>query len=144
MTKMDENFFDKVFAVVVQIPKGKVTSYGAIAEYLGSRISSRMVGWAMHASPLSVPAHRVLNRNGMLTGKQHFSTPTLMQELLEAEGIKVENDKVKDLKKIYWDPNTELAVGVKKKPSVGNKQSSALPVRRKQSTVKNKLKSGKK
>jgi methylated-DNA-protein-cysteine methyltransferase related protein len=142
MTKMDDNFFQKVYAVVKQVPKGRVTSYGAIAEYLGSRISSRMVGWAMHACPLNVPAHRVLNRNGMLTGKQHFATPTLMQELLEAEKVKVENDKVKDLKKIYWDPNVEL--GIKSLESGGKNSSKKSAVGSIQSTKKKKDERGKK
>ena len=103
-----KDFFDMVFQVVKLIPKGRVTSYGAIAKYLGTGRSSRMVGWAMHVSPKGVPAHRVLNRNGELTGKHHFATPFLMQELLEKEGIKVVKDKVKNLEKHYWDPSKEL------------------------------------
>ena len=83
------NFFQDVYEVVKLIPRGKVTSYGAIANYLGLRRSARMVGWAMNGAPKGIPAHRVLNRNGLLTGKNAFSTPTLMQELLEEEGVKI-------------------------------------------------------
>ena len=103
----DANFFEQVYAVVRMIPKGKVTTYGAIAASLGAKSSSRMVGWAMNGAHIikpKVPAHRVINRNGMLTGKHHFATPTLMQELLEKEGITVINDTVKDFKNIFWDP----------------------------------------
>ncbi len=106
-----EDFFQNVFEVVRLIPKGHVTSYGAIAKYLGAARSSRMVGWAMnaaHSQKKSVPAHRVVNRNGELTGKHHFSTPFLMQELLEKEGIKVVKDKIKNFDKVYWDPLKEL------------------------------------
>lgn len=105
------NFFEDVFEVVRLIPKGRVTNYGSIAKYLGTGLSSRMVGWAMNASHTvkpKVPAQRVVNRNGLLTGKFHFKTPTTMQELLEKEGIKVKNDKVVNFKEIFWDPNTEL------------------------------------
>ena len=107
---MPQDFFSDVFEVVKLIPKGRVTSYGAIARYLGTGRSSRMVGWAMNASHThpGVPAHRVVNRLGMLTGKSHFATPYQMQELLEAEGIQVKNDKVTDFKKLYWDPSIEL------------------------------------
>ena len=107
----DESFFEKVFGVVKLVPYGRVTSYGAIAEYLGSRISSRMVGWAMnksHTYPEAVPAHRVVNRNGMLTGKHHFGGPDIMQQLLESEGIEISNDKVVNFKKLFWDPSKEL------------------------------------
>ncbi|MES2763911.1 MAG: MGMT family protein [Bacteroidota bacterium] len=113
MAKTPSDFFEQVFQVVRLIPKGRVTSYGAIACYLGSKGSSRIVGYAMnaaHSQKKKVPAHRVLNRNGELTGKHHFSTPFEMQELLEKEKIKVENDKVVDLKKHYWDPMIELAL----------------------------------
>ena len=106
-------FFEDVFEVVRQIPKGRVTSYGAIARYLGMGKSARMVGWAMNASHQAdqkVPAQRVLNRNGMLTGKMHFSSPTMMQELLEKEGIKIENDTVLDFEKLFWDPAVELGI----------------------------------
>lgn len=103
----DQTFFEQVFDVARQIPKGRVTSYGAIAASLGAKSSSRLVGWAMNlaggAKP-KVPAHRVVNRNGMLSGKHHFATPTRMQELLEKEGIKVKNDKVVDFNKLFWDP----------------------------------------
>jgi len=105
------NFFEDVFDVVRQIPKGRVTNYGAIAKYLGSGLSSRMVGWAMNASHglhPSIPAQRVVNRNGMLTGKHHFQTPTLMQELLEKDGVAVINDKVVEFAERYWDPEKEL------------------------------------
>ncbi len=105
-----KNFFDDVYAVVRLIPKGRVTSYGAIAEYLGTKSSARMVGWAMNVAHVyaDVPAHRVVNRNGVLTGKHHFGSPTRMQELLEAEGITVENDQVKDFQKLFWHPLREL------------------------------------
>ncbi|MFM2134721.1 MAG: hypothetical protein RL021_121 [Bacteroidota bacterium] len=106
-----DSFFDQVYAVVRLVPKGRVTSYGAIANYLGTARSSRMVGWAMNGSHEvrpKVPAHRVVNRNGLLTGKHHFSSLTRMQELLEAEGIRVENDQVVDFKKLFWDPAIEL------------------------------------
>ncbi len=109
--KADAHFFNKVFDVVCLIPYGRVTSYGAIAEYLGMKGSSRMVGWAMnasHSSPKNIPAHRVVNRNGMLTGKFHFATPTLMEELLRSEGIQVENDKIQNFKQHLWIPSEEL------------------------------------
>ena len=105
------NFFVDVFDVVRQIPKGRVTNYGSIAKYLGSGLSSRMVGWAMNASHImkpKVPAHRVVNRNGLLTGKHHFSTPTKMQELLEKEGVEIINDKVVEFKDRFWDPSVQL------------------------------------
>jgi len=105
------DFFQQVYQVVQQIPAGRVTSYGAIARYLGSAGSARMVGWAMNAShthPEFVPAHRVVNRNGLLTGKQHFDHPNAMQELLEAEGVKVENGQILDFEEKYWDPCKEL------------------------------------
>lgn len=108
---MEENFFERVYEVARQIPYGRVTSYGAIAEYLGVKSSSRMVGWAMNAAEQAmppVPAHRVLNRVGMLTGKHHFATPKLMQELLESEGIEVVEDQVKEFKKLVWIPLKEL------------------------------------
>ena len=107
----ERNFFEDVFEVVRLIPKGRVTNYGSIAKYLGSGLSSRMVGWAMNAShnvKPKIPAQRVVNRNGLLTGKFHFKTPTTMQELLEKEGIKVKNDKVVNFKEVFWDPNKEL------------------------------------
>ena len=110
---MTDDFFDSVFQVVRLIPKGRVTNYGAIAKYLGSARSSRMVGWAMNASHSArpkVPAHRVVNRMGLLTGKQHFSDPSRMQQLLEKEGIVVKKDQVLDFKKLFWDPSTELSL----------------------------------
>ncbi len=106
-------FFEDVYDVVRQIPKGRVTSYGAIANYLGTKLSARMVGWAMNASSLAkpkVPAQRVVNRNGMLSGKHHFSTPTLMEELLKKEKITVKDDKVMDFEKLFWDPALELSL----------------------------------
>ena len=104
------DFFQSVFQVVKLIPKGRVTSYGAIAAYLGTKKSSRTVGYAMNASHAipGIPAHRVVNRNGMLTGKMHFDTPYRMQELLEMEEIKVEKDVVVDFKQLFWDPTIEL------------------------------------
>ena len=107
-----DSFFAMVYEVAKLIPKGRVTSYGAIAKYLGSGRSSRMVGWAMnnaHHMP-NIPAHRVVNRNGLLTGKHHFGSPTRMQELLAAEGIVVKNDQVQNFKNIYWDPAIALAL----------------------------------
>ncbi len=107
------SFFEDVFDVVAQIPKGRVTSYGAIAAFLGAKGSSRMVGWAMnasHHSPKKIPAQRVVNRNGMLSGKNHFATPTLMEELLKKEGVEVKNDTVVDFKNIFWDPAVELGM----------------------------------
>ncbi len=105
------SFFDNVYAVVRLIPRGRVTSYGAIAEYLGSKGSARMVGWAMNASfqvKPKVPAQRVVNRQGLLTGKHHFATPTRMEELLRAEGIRVKDNQVVDFEKKFWDPAKEL------------------------------------
>lgn len=110
-TPKTKDFFQNVFDVVRLIPKGRVTSYGAIAKYLGTGGSSRMVGWAMNAShgvKPKVPAHRVVNRNGMLSGKAHFETPTKMQELLEKENIKVQNETVLDFKNLFWDPAIDL------------------------------------
>jgi methylated-DNA-protein-cysteine methyltransferase-like protein len=112
-TAKTNDFFQNVFDVVRLIPKGRVTSYGAIAKYLGTSGSSRMVGWAMNAShhvKPKVPAHRVVNRNGMLTGKMHFETPTKMQELLAKEKIKVKNETVLDFEKLFWDPVIELGL----------------------------------
>ena len=107
----DPSFFELVHDVARQIPKGRVTSYGAIAAALGTKLSARMVGWAMngaHKAKPKVPAHRVVNRNGMLSGRHHFSTPDKMQELLEKEGIKVVDDTIVDFKKLFWDPALEL------------------------------------
>lgn len=103
------NFFDKVYEVAKLIPFGKVTSYGAIAKYLGAARSARMVGWAMNNSAAKdVPAHRVVNRKGVLTGKHHFDGTSLMQQLLENEGIEVEDNQIVDLQKYFWDPGKEL------------------------------------
>jgi methylated-DNA-protein-cysteine methyltransferase-like protein len=105
------SFFENVWDVVRLIPKGRVTTYGAIATYLGTKSSARMVGWAMNASFIvqpKVPAQRVVNRNGMLSGKAHFSTPTLMEELLQTEGIQVKDEKILYFKEVFWDPVVEL------------------------------------
>ena len=104
------DFFENVYEVVKLIPKGRVTSYGAIACYLGAKKSSRMVGWAMNASHnrMDLPAHRVVNRNGILTGKNHFETVNSMQKLLEQEGIVVVNDQIQEFQKKFWDPAVEL------------------------------------
>jgi methylated-DNA-protein-cysteine methyltransferase-like protein len=107
----DISFFEKVYAVVALIPPGRVTSYGAIARYLGTGGSSRMVGWAMNSSHnmlQHIPAHRVVNRNGLLTGKHHFGGLDTMQQLLESEGIEVKNDQVVNFKEAFWDPFIEL------------------------------------
>lgn len=109
--KTDENFFTWVYDVARQIPKGRVTSYGAIAASLGAKSSARMVGWAMNGADKvkpKIPAHRVVNRNGMLSGKMHFKTPDAMEKLLAKEGIKVKDDQVVDFEKHFWDPATEL------------------------------------
>ena len=108
---MDHDFFGKVYEVVKRIPAGRVTSYGAVAHYLSLKKAARMVGWAMNASHLSenpIPAHRVVNRLGVLTGKHHFGSPQLMQELLESEGLVIENDQIVDFEKQFWDPSIEL------------------------------------
>ena len=107
---MKDGFFDMVYEVVKLIPTGRVTSYGAIANYLGTKGSARMVGWAMNAAHNlnDVPAHRVVNRNGLLTGKNHFEEPNRMQELLEKEGIAVEENQIQDFTKHFWDPGKEL------------------------------------
>lgn len=108
---MQENsFFKQVYEITKQIPFGRVTSYGAIARFLGTPRSARMVGWALNASHLddSIPAHRVVNKNGLLTGKHHFEGSDLMQQLLENENIMVENNQVVAFKKLFWDPNSEL------------------------------------
>ena len=109
MVKKD-NFFDKVYAIARKIPYGRVTSYGAIAKYLGSARSARMVGWAMNASHFdeSVPAHRVVNRTGVLTGKHHFNGTNLMQQLLESEGIVIRDAKIIDFDAVFWDPSCDL------------------------------------
>jgi methylated-DNA-protein-cysteine methyltransferase-like protein len=104
------NYFDWVYQVVREIPSGRVSSYGAIAHYLGLKSGARMVGYAMNASHTvnDVPAHRVVNRKGLLTGKHHFATPTQMEELLKSEGIEVKNDQVIDFESLFWNPATEL------------------------------------
>ncbi len=109
--KFNEGFFERVFDIARLIPFGRVTSYGAIAKYLGSGQSARMVGWAMnssHAGSGFVPAHRVVNHKGLLTGKHHFGNSSTMQQLLENEGIRVEDDKVVDFGRLFWDPLKEL------------------------------------
>ena len=112
-TPKEYSFFKDVHEVVRQIPKGRVSSYGAIARYLGTGLSARMVGWAMNAAHSvhpPVPAHRVVNRNGMLTGKAHFVPPSLMEALLKKEKINVKEDKIIGFEKLFWDPTTELTL----------------------------------
>ncbi len=107
----DLNFFEKVYEVVKLIPEGKVTTYGAIARFIGSPQSARMVGWALNSTkqlPEWIPAHRVVNRNGLLTGKRHFQNNNTMMELLESEGLTIENDKIIDFENVLWDPTQEL------------------------------------
>ncbi|MEO6682051.1 MAG: MGMT family protein [Ginsengibacter sp.] len=107
------SFFEDVYSVVRQIPKGRVTTFGAIANYLGTKSSARMVGWAMngaHSTTPAVPAQRVVNRNGMLSGRAHFATPTLMEELLEKENVRVVDNTVVDFEKLFWDPAKELEI----------------------------------
>jgi len=108
--KESDNFFDKVYRVVRLIPFGRVTSYGAIGTYLGASRSARMVGWAMNKAHNldDVPAHRVVNRKGLLTGKHHFEGTNLMQQLLENEGVVVIENQIQDLEKVFWDPSEEL------------------------------------
>lgn len=109
MTK-NESLYEKVYDVVRKIPEGKVTSYGAIATFLGRKGSARMIGYAMNHShgKEDVPAHRVVNRKGLLTGKHHFSPPSLMQQLLENEGIEIEGDQIQNFSDVFWDPMKEL------------------------------------
>ena len=107
----DDSFFEKVYDIVHRIPAGRVTSYGAIAEYIGTKGSARMVGWAMnssHTQTSNIPAHRVVNRVGLLTGKHHFGGLKVMQQLLESEGIAVEEDKVVKFDELFWDPKKEF------------------------------------
>ncbi|RAW02839.1 MGMT family protein [Pseudochryseolinea flava] len=111
----DYNFFDDVYAVVRLIPSGRVTSYGAIAHYLGLKSSARMVGWAMHGCPKDVPAHRVVNSAGLLTGKHHFKPPSKMAELLKKEKLVVVNDKIVRFKEVFWNPSEELSLNEKKR-----------------------------
>jgi methylated-DNA-protein-cysteine methyltransferase-like protein len=111
--KHSASFFENVYDVVRLVPHGRVTSYGSIAEYIGLRGSARMVGWAMngsHTRLTDVPAHRVVNRNGLLTGKHHFGTPNMMQQLLENEGIEVVNDKIVRFNELFWNPMKELQI----------------------------------
>lgn len=110
MQSKKENYFDWVYQVVREIPVGRVCSYGAIAHYLGLKSGARMVGYAMNAAHAlaDVPAHRVVNRQGLLTGKHHFPTPTTMQSRLEAEGVLIENDRVVDFENRFWNPQEEL------------------------------------
>ena len=110
MKPENQNFFHKVYHVARQIPYGRVTSYGAIAKYLGMARSARMVGWAMNGSHgmEDIPAHRVVNRNGLLTGKHHFDGSNLMQQLLESEGIKVVDNQIIGFEDYFWDPSKEL------------------------------------
>ncbi|HEX5024367.1 MAG TPA: MGMT family protein [Agriterribacter sp.] len=111
MAKRKDSFFETVYDIVRLIPKGRATSYGAIAEYAGTKLSARMVGWAMNAAGTAhppVPAHRVVNRNGMLTGRHHFPTPTLMADLLKSEGVKITNDTIVNFEQVFWDPAGEL------------------------------------
>ena len=105
------DFFEQIYEVVKLIPRGKVTSYGSIARFLSAAKSSRVVGYAMNAChdyDPTIPAHRVVNRNGLLTGKMHFSSPTKMQELLENEGVVVKDDQIESFPDVYWDPSEEL------------------------------------
>lgn len=112
LSEKNKDFFTNVHDVVRLIPPGRVTNYGAIAKYLGSARSSRMVGWAMNAAAkdAEIPAHRVVNRNGLLTGKGHFHPPSRMQELLESEGISVKNDQIQAFSQHFWDPSVELKI----------------------------------
>lgn len=110
-TEAQRNFFQDVHEVVRLVPPGRVTTYGAIANYLGARHGARMVGWAMmaaHTARQPVPAHRVINRLGLLTGRHHFATPTAMQAALEAEGVRVVDDQVQNFEELFWDPATAL------------------------------------
>lgn len=114
MRKIDADFFDRVYQVVRLIPKGRVTNYGAIARFLGSPQAARMVGYAMnnsHSQPEYIPAHRVVNRLGLLTGKHHFGGPLTMQQLLESEGIEIQENKIVNFQEIFWDPSKELMEG---------------------------------
>jgi len=110
MKPENENFFERVYQVARLIPEGRVTSYGAIAKYLGAALSARMVGWAMNASHNmdDIPAHRVVNKAGLLTGKHHFDGTNLMQQLLESEGVIIKELQIVNLEKYFWDPFTEL------------------------------------
>jgi methylated-DNA-protein-cysteine methyltransferase-like protein len=110
-TPANKDFFNSVYEVVRMVPAGRVTTYGAIASYLGTKGAARMVGWAMNASHAitpPVPAHRVVNRNGLLSGKHHFGSPHLMQKLLELEGVQVKDDQILEFKQHFWDPKAEI------------------------------------
>ena len=102
---MEKSFYDKVYEVVKRIPRGRVTTYGIIANYLGSKGSARMVGWALNSNHIEIPAHRVVNRNGLLTGKAHFGDIYMMENLLKQEGIEVKNNQVQNLEKLIWLPD---------------------------------------
>ena len=132
-TKSEPNFFQDVYDVVKLIPKGRVTSYGAIAQYLGTKGSARMVGWALNTCPKGVPAHRVVNAAGLLTGKRAFGSPDAMQKLLEKEGTKVLDDRIEHFTDVFWDPMSELGISGsitgKKRPKSGRKQSNKPPKR---------------
>ena len=107
----DDSFFERVYEITKRIPEGRVTTYGAIARYTGSPGAARMVGWALnkvYTREEFIPAHRVVNRKGLLTGKQHFHGPEVMKELLENEGIHVKDDQVLDFQNVFWDPNKDL------------------------------------
>jgi methylated-DNA-protein-cysteine methyltransferase-like protein len=108
----EKGFFEEVYEVVKLIPAGRVTSYGAIAAFLGVKSGARMVGWAMNASHTieEVPAHRVVNRNGLLTGKGHFETPGIMEELLRREGVQVKDNQIVNFHELFWDPLSELEI----------------------------------
>ncbi|HIP35631.1 MAG TPA: MGMT family protein [Crocinitomix sp.] len=111
MNESNINFYQNIYDLVQLIPRGRVTTYGAIANYLGAKQSSRVVGWALnqcHTQKMKIPAHRVVNRLGLLSGKAHFTPPELMQQLLEQEGIVVENDKIQNFDKVFWNPILEL------------------------------------
>jgi methylated-DNA-protein-cysteine methyltransferase-like protein len=110
---MKSDLYDMIYQVVRMIPKGRVTNYGAIANYIGAKTGARVIGYAMnacHSQKADVPAHRVVNRLGMLTGKHHFSTPYEMEEKLKKEGVKITNDKVIDFEKKFWDPAKEIKI----------------------------------
>jgi methylated-DNA-protein-cysteine methyltransferase-like protein len=119
----DKNFFTDVFAVTRLIPVGRVTSYGAIGQYLGLKSSARMVGWAMYGCPKDVPAHRVVNSKGLLTGKHHFNPPEKMERLLKKEGVRVVNDKIVGFNEVFWNPSTDLELNEtkprKRRPKTG-------------------------
>ncbi len=120
--KNSDDFFTRVYEVAARIPYGRVTSYGAIARYLGSAQSARMVGWALNhcsSSETYVPAHRVVNREGLLTGSRHFGTPSAMQQLLENEGVKVEDNQVTHFKNLFWDPLLEEKKKYRKRKNNG-------------------------